>query len=109
MYKIIQSTCKNLNLEYRTKELSKTEPIIFSDKVIDSLVESAENQNINYKKMNSGALHDACLMAKVTEVGMIFVPSIKGRSHCPEENTHFEDIKKGADVLLGALVKLSSI
>jgi acetylornithine deacetylase/succinyl-diaminopimelate desuccinylase-like protein len=48
-------------------------------------------------------------MAKVTDVGMIFVPSIKGRSHCPEENTHFEDIKKGSDVLLGALVKLSSI
>jgi allantoate deiminase len=109
MDKIIQTTCKKLNLEYKTKELSKTEPIIFSDKVIKSLIDSAEEQNINYKKMNSGALHDACLMAKVTEVGMIFVPSIKGRSHCPEENTHYEDIKKGADVLLGALVKLSSI
>jgi allantoate deiminase len=72
-------------------------------------VESAENQNIKYKKMNSGALHDACLMANVTEVGMIFVPSIKGRSHCPEEFTNYEDIKIGADVLLGALVKLSSI
>jgi allantoate deiminase len=109
MDKIIQRTCKKLNLEYKIKELSKTEPIIFSDKVIDSLVESAENQNIKYKKMNSGALHDACLMANVTEVGMIFVPSIKGRSHCPEEFTNYEDIKIGADVLLGALVKLSSI
>jgi len=107
--KNIEVICDKLNLKYKIKELSKTEPIIFSDKVLNILKESAEEQNIKYKRMNSGALHDACLMANVTDVGMIFVPSIKGRSHCPEEFTNYEDIKIGADVLLGALKKLSSI
>src|SRR6056297_68647 len=107
--KNIEVICDKLNLKYKIKELSKTEPIIFSDKVLNILKESAEEQNIKYKRMNNGALHDACLMANVTDVGMIFVPSIKGRSHCPEEFTNYEDIKIGADVLLGALKKLSSI
>ncbi|MDW7669159.1 MAG: M20 family metallo-hydrolase [Bacillota bacterium] len=107
--KNMEVICDKLNLKYKTKELSKTEPIIFSDEVINTIKDSAEEQNIKHKMMNSGALHDACLMAGVTDVGMIFVPSIKGRSHCPEEFTNYEDIKTGADVLLGALVKLSSI
>ena len=33
--------------------------------------------------MNSGAGHDAQVMAKITEAGMIFVPSRQGRSHSP--------------------------
>ncbi len=107
--KNVEVVCDKLNLEYKTKELSETEPVIFSNKVITILEQSAEDQNIKYKIMNSGALHDACLMSRVADVGMIFVPSIKGRSHCPEELTNYEDIKVGADVLLGALVELSTI
>ena len=39
---------------------------------------------------------------------MIFVPSRDGRSHCPEEFTDIQDIKLGADILLDAIIQLSS-
>jgi allantoate deiminase len=58
-------------------------------------------------RMNSGAVHDACMLADIVPVGMIFVPSINGRSHVPEEYTRYEDIKKGCDVLLGTVIKMA--
>jgi N-carbamoyl-L-amino-acid hydrolase len=40
--------------------------------------------------------------------GMIFVPSIGGRSHCPEEHTDWRDVTNGANVLLNTLVELAT-
>ena len=37
---------------------------------------------------------------------MIFVPSVGGVSHCPQEWTEWEDANNGASVLLGALLEL---
>lgn len=62
----------------------------------------------DHKARDSGALHDACIMTAVTEVGMLFVPSIGGRSHVPEEDTSCEDIEKGCNVLLRALLALAN-
>ena len=58
--------------------------------------------------MVSGAGHDTALYAGLTEAGMIFVPSEKGRSHCPEEFTRLEDIGLGCEVLLSALIALAT-
>jgi hypothetical protein len=37
-------------------------------------------------------------------MGMVFVPSRAGRSHCPEEWTDVEDIGKGIAVLTGTVI-----
>lgn len=37
---------------------------------------------------------------------MVFVPSVGGRSHCPEELTEVADIARGAHVLAATLVDL---
>jgi N-carbamoyl-L-amino-acid hydrolase len=58
--------------------------------------------------MNSGAGHDAQIMAKITEAGMIFVPSRQGRSHSPAEFTDWEQIENGANVLLNTLLRLAN-
>jgi len=107
LVELTEETCEKHGLEFSSRVLSETEPIIFSKKVVESIIESAKDKCIEYIEMNSGALHDSCLMAEITDVGMIFVPSVGGRSHCAEETTDYEDIKKGADVLLGALIKIS--
>jgi acetylornithine deacetylase/succinyl-diaminopimelate desuccinylase-like protein len=39
---------------------------------------------------------------------MIFVPSIGGRSHCPDEHTDWRDVTNGANVLLNTLVELAT-
>jgi N-carbamoyl-L-amino-acid hydrolase len=50
--------------------------------------------------MPSGAGHDAQVIGRIAPVGMIFVPSIAGISHAPEEATAPQDLVHGADVLL---------
>ena len=59
--------------------------------------------------MISGALHDTAVLAGVTDIGMIFVPSKGGRSHVPEERTDIVDIARGTDVLIGALLALQRL
>ena len=56
--------------------------------------------------MPSGAGHDAQDMARLGPVGMIFIPSVGGISHSPKEFSRPKDIENGANVLLGALMKL---
>ena len=51
----------------------------------------------------SGAGHDAQVLAARCRVGMLFVPSIGGRSHCPEEATDPAHLALGTQVLARAL------
>jgi len=57
--------------------------------------------------MPSGAAHDAQLLAKITRMGMIFVPSKGGLSHSPAEATDWGDVEAGANLLLQALQELA--
>lgn len=57
-------------------------------------------------KLVSMAGHDAANMARVTKSGMIFVQSIDGKSHCPEEKTSIREIEKVGSAMLKAVLKL---
>jgi N-carbamoyl-L-amino-acid hydrolase len=57
--------------------------------------------------MSSGASHDAQVIAGIAPAGMIFVPSRDGRSHSPLEDTAWEDIENGANVLLEVVRRLA--
>lgn len=71
-----------------------------------ALVENAVKAvGVPYRHIVSGAGHDAQMMARITDIGMIFVPSINGASHVPEEDTKFCDIAAGAQALLNAALK----
>lgn len=93
-------------VKYSMELMGESDVIHLSKTVVGIIEQTAREKGINYKKMNSGAVHDSSTMASITDVGMIFVPSINGRSHVPEESTNFADIKTGADLLLGVLLKL---
>ena len=43
------------------------------------------------------------MMAQLSPMGMIFVPSVGGISHSPKELTTWQDCANGANVLLGAV------
>lgn len=96
---------RGLTMEMELTGASPPRPM--SGPLADRLVELARARGIAHRRMNSGALHDAAMMTHVTEVGMIFVPSIEGRSHTPRERTHWPDIECGADLLLAAVMELA--
>ena len=87
--------------ELNTNIPAPTDPRIRA--IIDS---SAKELGLTTKQMPSGAGHDAQDMARIGPVGMIFIPSIGGISHSPKEFSRPQDIENGANVLLGALLKL---
>jgi allantoate deiminase len=106
--KLLDTTARKHRLKKQMKLVGKTDPIKLADDVIEIIKQEANSRGIKYKLMNSGAVHDSAVLAGITNVGMIFVPSVKGRSHVSNEKTEFEDLKKGCDLLLGTIHKLSS-
>jgi beta-ureidopropionase / N-carbamoyl-L-amino-acid hydrolase len=79
----------------------------FDIEVVDTIEEAAKGLGCGYRRILSGAGHDAQYMATICPTGMIFVPSRDGRSHCEEEFTPMDDIEKGANTLLLAASKLA--
>lgn len=79
----------------------------FAPEVVDAVEAAARHLGVGHRRMLSGAGHDAQHMASLCPTGMVFVPSIAGKSHCEDEATHFDDIEHGANVLLQAALKLA--
>ena len=67
--------------------------------------EAAQGLRLTHRRMPSGAGHDAQAVAHFAPMGMVFVPSIGGLSHHPDEYSRPEDVEAGVNVLLGALLK----
>lgn len=59
------------------------------------------------RTMPSGGGHDAQTFASVTRSGLIFVPSVGGISHAPEERTEWADVERGATLLARGMARLA--
>lgn len=75
-----------------------------SESVRAVLNEAAAKLGLPVMELVSGANHDANSLVNHTEVGMLFVPSINGISHNPEENSEWDYIENAAKVMVEALV-----
>ncbi len=82
-------------------------PTHFAPEIVTAIERSCQKLGYRYRKIISGAGHDANYLNRVTKTGMIFVPSIGGKSHCEEEDTSWEDIEKGTNVLLQTVLDLA--
>ena len=83
------------------------EPVAMSVDLRSALEASAEEHAAGrWRKMPSGALHDATNVARYLPVAMLFVPSINGISHAFEEDTDEADLVTGLEVLAGAVARL---
>ena len=103
----IEKTCKDRRLSFEITPRSDTPPVALSGEIVALIERAAAARKIKYLRMPSGALHDSSILPEVTEVGMIFVPSREGRSHCPEEFTDIRDLAAGAEILLESVMKLA--
>jgi N-carbamoyl-L-amino-acid hydrolase len=68
---------------------------------------AAEKLALRHITFSSGAVHDAHSLASSVPSGLIFVPSVGGLSHCPEELTRDEDVVAGANTLLQTILILA--
>ena len=74
--------------------------------MIEAVEAAADKLGRQRTRLPSGAGHDAASFADLTPTGMIFVSSLGGRSHCPEEDSRPEALLAGADVLLATMMEI---
>ena len=79
--------------------LSRGTPTRFADAMIQLL--SGVTRMLGYEPLllPSGAGHDAQCLAEIADAGMLFVPSVGGISHAPEELTQPDHVVAGARAL----------
>lgn len=106
---IIEETCKTHGVEVDIQQYWRAKPAIFHETIVNCVEEAAKENNCDAIRIISGAGHDAVFINDVFPTGMIFVPSINGMSHCPQENTNWEDIVKGTEVTADVLLKLDKV
>ena len=94
---------KGLHFDYR--ELSWLAPRKCHPDVVDTFEKAARKLGHDPLRMPSGAGHDTQFVAEFARAGMIFVPSVGGVSHAPDELTHWSDVEAGAQVLLHGVLE----
>jgi hydantoinase/carbamoylase family amidase len=93
-------------LTLRVEEIVVDRPVTCSPEVVAASAAACEELQYNYRRMISGAYHDAMILGRKVPVGMIFVPSRGGVSHHPDEYTAPEELDRGVAVLAGTLERL---
>ncbi|WZL72937.1 Zn-dependent hydrolase [Clostridiaceae bacterium 35-E11] len=84
-------------------------PVKLAETIVNQFSTNCEQLSFSKEFMLSGAGHDAMVMASIADVGLIFVPSKDGRSHCPEEWTDYEDLQKGIELVYKTILDIAEV
>ena len=103
----LSAIARRNKLMFEYEQSSWLDPVDCSPAIIELLESRAEAGGYDWVRMPSGAGHDTQFMTQITNAGMIFVPSVGGISHAPDEWTHWEDIEAGCNLLLDAVLELA--
>ena len=96
------SDSDGVEMEIQRHRASRPVPI---NPRMQALVEEAAGRcGLSQIRLPSDAGHDAQALAAITDAAMIFVPSVGGISHSPEEFSTPEDCANGAQALLELLL-----
>lgn len=90
------------------ERLARLEPVTFDRNIVELVEDAARHRGLAFKRMTSGAGHDAQMIARIAPAAMIFVPSIGGISHNPREHTPDADLVAGANILLDVVTRLAA-
>ena len=107
----IEKRCKVIGRERElavdVRTLRDRPRVAMHETVTETLRRACRAADIEPRDMTSGAGQDAQILTAAANTGMVFVPSIGGRSHRPDEATAAEDVVRGTRVLATALHELA--
>jgi N-carbamoyl-L-amino-acid hydrolase len=106
--KVLSAIARKHNLMFEYEQLSWLEPKLFSNQITQLIEKNAQLLEYDYKTMPSGAGHDSQFFADIAPTGLIFIPSVGGISHAPDEWTHWDDVEKGCNLLLKTVLDLTT-
>jgi beta-ureidopropionase / N-carbamoyl-L-amino-acid hydrolase len=103
----IADACARDSLEHVCDEIWYFPPVEFDRTCVETVRAAAEALGYGHRDMVSGAGHDAFYTARAVPTSMIFIPCRDGLSHNEEEHAEPEHIEAGANVLLGACLRMA--
>lgn len=111
MHEAILETAANaaerLKIDWEVTSHSAIKPTQCDTTLVTALCEAAEASAPGlWRRMPSGALHDAANLSSLMPTAMLFVPSINGISHSFDEDTDRADLVLGAEVLANAASRI---
>lgn len=95
-----------MNDQNQFKTIVVKHPAVQSQTIKEAIMNACTTRRIPFKRMVSGANHDTNAMSRLTDTGMIFVPSRDGISHHPDEFTSWEDIETGIQIMYQSVMNL---
>ena len=104
---LARAIARRRGLKLKVEPRSRTEAARCAPRVMDAVALACQALRLKYKRMPSGAGHDAQNLATVTPSGMLFIPSKGGRSHRPDEMSDWKAIERGGNALLHTLLTLA--
>jgi beta-ureidopropionase / N-carbamoyl-L-amino-acid hydrolase len=105
--RVVKDACEREGVRWELEHYWRVPYTPFDPSVVATVERAAKTVGARYRRIRSGAGHDAQYMAAIAPAGMIFVPSHDGRSHCEEEFTPIDDIEHGANTLLLTALELA--
>ncbi|KAF1021154.1 MAG: N-carbamoyl-L-amino-acid hydrolase [Paracidovorax wautersii] len=91
----------------RMSRLMDRAPTVFHPLAVQAIQAAVAATGAPHCRLTSGAFHDAMYLADICPAAMLFVPSIDGISHHPQEHTRHEDLITGTRALTAALLQLA--
>jgi len=82
-------------------------PVVFDARLGALLRQKAQDRQLPTRDMIAAAGHDSVLMAPLVPSAMLFVPSMAGITHNPKEYSTKEQVARGAQILLDAVLELA--
>jgi N-carbamoyl-L-amino-acid hydrolase len=103
----LSAIARRHKLMFEYEQISWLAPVECSPGIIELFERQAIRAGVEFERMPSGAGHDTQFMTTITDAGMLFVPSVGGVSHAPDEWTHWQHVELGSNLLLQAALELA--
>ncbi len=107
LYTECKALAKANGVEIDIEHVSYSPPVDFHEDCINAVEAACQTVGCPYRKMISGAGHDACYINLVSPTSMIFVPCADGISHNEAESAEPEDLTAGCNVMLHAALSFA--
>ncbi len=105
--RVLSAMARKHKLKFEYEEMSWLKPAYCDDGLVALIAKKAKELGLSNMVMPSGAGHDVQFFCGHTRAGLIFVPSVNGVSHAPDEWTHWSDCERGAQLLLECVLELA--
>lgn len=100
---VLARVAREERLECEVEQTFALEPVDLDPGLVELVERAAASEGAAWKRMPSGAGHDAMLVGRHVPAAMIFVPSRDGVSHSPDEYSSPDQVELGMRILAAAL------